>query len=228
MSRRGHTACFYERNVPYYASARDGWEPPTGVRLRLYDSLDDIRSEAARELAAADAAFCTSYCPDGPEAARLMLDSSAVIKSFYDLDTPVTLKTLYSDETVPYLPTDGLGPFDVVLSYTGGRALGELQTRLGRVASLRSMVPLMAKRIGLLLRWRNFARRSVIWEPMRQIARARLKSFFSRRRRGFHGSGLRWPERSIRRIFPGREMYFLCGICRLRCTPHSSARREPR
>jgi spore maturation protein CgeB len=39
---------------------------------------------------------------------------------------------------VPYLPPSGLGDFDLVLSYTGGRALDELRSRLGarRVAPL--------------------------------------------------------------------------------------------
>lgn len=138
MAAHGHTAVFYEKNVPYYASARDGWLPPHGVRLRLYDSLADIRAEALRELAAADVAFCTSYCPDGPEASQMILDSGAAIKSFYDLDTPVTLMAVSSDEPVPYLPPEGLGAFDLVLSYTGGRALDDLRSRLGarRVAPL--------------------------------------------------------------------------------------------
>ncbi|HEX5236778.1 MAG TPA: glycosyltransferase [Silvibacterium sp.] len=135
---RGHTASFYEKNVPYYANARDGWLPPDGIRLRLYDALDDVRAEAVRELATTDVAFCTSYCPDGPEASQLILDSDAAIKSFYDLDTPITLKAVDSEERVPYLPPEGLGAFDLVLSYTGGRALEDLQVKLGarRVAPL--------------------------------------------------------------------------------------------
>jgi spore maturation protein CgeB len=50
---------------------------------------------------------------------------------FYDLDTPVTLDRVARGERVPYLPPQGLGDFDLVLSYTGGRALSELSTRLG-------------------------------------------------------------------------------------------------
>ncbi|MGH9585532.1 MAG: CgeB family protein, partial [Acidobacteriaceae bacterium] len=82
--------------------------------------------------------LCTSFCPDGREAAKIILDSRATIKAFYDLDTPVTLKTVNAEGTVPYLPADGLGAFDLVLSYTGGRALVELRTLLGarRVAPL--------------------------------------------------------------------------------------------
>lgn len=138
MSRRGHKATFFEKNVSWYADTRDEWTPPAGVEVHLYDSLQENAAEAARELEEADVALCTSYCPDGPLASQLILDSGAAIKAFYDLDTPVTLKALRSDEAVPYLPPEGLGAFDLVLSYTGGRALSELQSRLGarRVAPL--------------------------------------------------------------------------------------------
>ena len=131
MSRRGHTATFYERDVPYYATTRDGWEPPAGIALRLFDSFESIRGEAAHELAYADVALVTSYCGDGPAASRLVLDSRAQVRAFYDLDTPVTLEALSTGAGVPYLPAEGLAEFDIVLSYTGGRALEELTTRLG-------------------------------------------------------------------------------------------------
>ena len=131
MLRRGHTVTFYERDVPYYAGARDLWELPHGAHLRLYRSAESIQSAAQAELAHADLAMCTSYCPDGVLAAQWILDSQAAVRAFYDMDTPVTLKALGSDATRAYLPADGLGAFDLVLSYTGGRALHELQSRLG-------------------------------------------------------------------------------------------------
>ena len=131
LAAAGHTATFYERDVPYYASSRDVWECPFGIRLRLYQSLDDIQAEAAAEINSADVAMCTSYCPDGIAASRLILDSHAPVRAFYDLDTPVTLDALQAGRPVPYLPPEGLSGFDLVLSYTGGRALDELQTRLG-------------------------------------------------------------------------------------------------
>jgi spore maturation protein CgeB len=131
LGRRGHTATFYERDVSYYADNRDDWTPPAGTRLRLYSSLDEIRAEAHRDLNSADIGMFTSYCPDGRDAAELILNSRAEIKCFYDLDTPVTLTALRSGESVAYLPPNGLGEFDLVLSYTGGRALSELQSCLG-------------------------------------------------------------------------------------------------
>jgi spore maturation protein CgeB len=79
----------------------------------------------------------TSYCPDAEAASDAVLESKG-IRVFYDLDTGVTLTRIKAGEQVSYLPTRGLGDFDLVLSYTGGRALEELQTRLGarRVAPL--------------------------------------------------------------------------------------------
>jgi len=138
LALRGHSATFYEKDVSYYRDTRDGWEPPQGVRLRLYERLEDVVAEARRELSDAEVAMVTSYCPDGAAASRVLLDSPAKVKVFYDLDTPVTLDALRLGAPVTYLPEAGLADFDLVLSYTGGRALDELQTRLGaqRVAPL--------------------------------------------------------------------------------------------
>ena len=131
FSKRGHTATFYERDVSYYADTRDNWIPSPGIHLQLYSSFNEIRAAVLRDLNSADLGMFTSYCPDGPAAAELILSSRATIKCFYDLDTPVTLTSLRSGEPVAYLPSDGLRNFDVVLSYTGGRALSELQAHLG-------------------------------------------------------------------------------------------------
>ena len=130
MLARGHTVSFYERDVPYYRQQRDLHELPPGARLCLYESLADIRATATEDLNHADLALSTSFCPDGPAACELILESRAAIKAFYDLDTPVTLQALSAHGAVPYLPKGGLGDFDLVLSYTGGRALEELVTRL--------------------------------------------------------------------------------------------------
>ncbi len=131
MVRRGHRVTFYEKDVPYYAGARDLWELGNGARLRLYSTPEEIEGEARRELSGADLALCTSFCPDGAVAAEWILESDAEVRAFYDLDTPVTLQALRSERAVEYLPAGGLRDFDLVLSYTGGRALGELGTRLG-------------------------------------------------------------------------------------------------
>lgn len=138
MLRRGHTVTFYERSVPYYAQERDLDELPAGGRLRLYSSFEEIAHEARHEIDSADLALSTSYCPDGSFAAELILSSSAGIRAFYDLDTPVTLDGLEQGKQVDYLPAEGVGEFDLVLSFTGGRALDELRSKLGA----RNVLPL--------------------------------------------------------------------------------------
>jgi spore maturation protein CgeB len=137
LARRGHDVVFFERDVPYYASHRDLAALSDG-ELVLYPSWADVRAGAERQLADADVAMVTSYCADGIAAAETVLASRAALKSFYDLDTPVTLDALATGRPVDYIGPRGLGDFDLVLSYTGGGALDALSDRLGarRVAPL--------------------------------------------------------------------------------------------
>ena len=130
LARRGHEITFFERDVPYYARHRDVTELP-GAQLVLYDAWDDVFVAARRVVARADAAIVTSYCPDAIAAAALVIAAREPLAVFYDLDTPVTLERLARGERVEYLPPEGLGDFDLVLSYTGGSALDELRERLG-------------------------------------------------------------------------------------------------
>ena len=130
LVRRGHTLTFYEKDASWYAGARDLDQLPEGASLRLYTDLTEILPEVRHDLRDADLALCTSFCPDGAAASALILESPAAIKAFYDLDTPVTLDALATGSSIPYLPAEGLAGFDLVLSFTGGRALTELQTRL--------------------------------------------------------------------------------------------------
>jgi len=137
LVRRGHRVVFFERDAPWYAGARDMAGMP-GVETVVYPEWEAARSQARRHLAGADVAMVTSYCPDGRAAAATILESGAAARVFYDLDTPVTLDRLRAGEAVPYLPAEGLGGFDLVLSYTGGAALERLRAELGarRVAPL--------------------------------------------------------------------------------------------
>lgn len=129
LARRGHAIAFFEKDVPWYASHRDLHAIP-GVNLSLYTSWEEVLPLARRRVAASDVAIVTSYCPDAQAASDLINDSQA-LRVFYDLDTPVTLHRLAMRETVDYVPRNGYADFDLVLSYTGGRALTELRTKLG-------------------------------------------------------------------------------------------------
>jgi spore maturation protein CgeB len=131
LTRMGHDIVFYERDVPYYAGARDMSEIPAG-RLVLYPSWQAIHLQARDDVRSADAAIVTSYCPDGLVATQLVLEQAVGLRVFYDLDTPVTLARLRAGETVPYIGPRGLRDFDLVLSFTGGpRVFEEFQRGLG-------------------------------------------------------------------------------------------------
>ena len=130
LGARGHHVVFFERDVPYYSLHRDLTAIP-GHEIQLYDSWRDVQEAAARHVRDADVAMVTSYCADAADASALVLGSTAAVRAFYDLDTPVTLSRLDAGAAVDYLPPQGLGGFDLVLSYTGGGALSALRARLG-------------------------------------------------------------------------------------------------
>lgn len=129
LARRGVQATFFERDVPYYAQHRDLTELPGG-ELVLYRDWDSVRGQASAAVRTADAVMVTSYCPDGRAASALACERGRT-SVFYDMDTPVTLARLAAGERVDYLPQEGLGGFDLVLSYTGGEALVRLAQDLG-------------------------------------------------------------------------------------------------
>jgi spore maturation protein CgeB len=137
LARRGCRVTFFERDEPYYSDNRDLSEIP-GAEVVIYSHWDDVRAKAAAALTEADATIVTSYCHDGIAASELVHEKARGLSVFYDLDTPVTLARLDEGEPVDYIGPRGLRDFDLVLSYTGGRALQELQMRLGA----RRVVPL--------------------------------------------------------------------------------------
>lgn len=130
LAKRGVRLVFFEKNTDYYARNRDCIDIPNG-NLVLYDEIANVRDRLQQELTEADAAVLTSFCPDAQIGARAILDHCRGVKVFYDLDTPVTLGALERGEHVAYLPRVGLAAFDLVLSYTGGRALEALGQGLG-------------------------------------------------------------------------------------------------
>ena len=139
LARLGHHVVFFERDVPYYAQARDA-EAGDHCKLILYDAWS--HGHAHRELADADAAIVTSYCPDAAGAHAAILAARRPLCVFYDMDTPVTLAALKLGACPDYIARNGLSEYDLVLSYTGGAALHELRDLLGarRVRALHGHV----------------------------------------------------------------------------------------
>ena len=137
LAARHHHVTFFEHDVPYYAAHRDLYDP-AGCTLQLYNSWHDVLPSARAALRDADVAMVTSYCPDGRNASREVLASTARIRTFYDLDTPITLEALQNGEQLAYIGPRKLADFDLVLSYTGGAALDALRDQL----DARRVVPL--------------------------------------------------------------------------------------
>jgi spore maturation protein CgeB len=141
LARSGHALTFFEKDLPDYARHRDLTALPRGD-LVLYREPAEALESARAHLSDADAAVVTSYCPHALEWTDLVLAEARGARVFYDLDTPVTLERARAGAPIDYLGGGGLSGFDLVLSFTGGTSLEELQRRFGarRVAALHGSV----------------------------------------------------------------------------------------
>ena len=127
---RGHEIVFFERNVEWYASNRD-LPDPNFCRVELYRDWSDVAAKLRREFSVADVAMVGSYFPDGIQAIREMLDSNVPVKTFYDIDTPITVAKLHENGRTEYLLADQIAGLDVYFSFTGGPMLREIERRFG-------------------------------------------------------------------------------------------------
>src|SRR5436853_2261255 len=143
LAKRGHQIVFFERDVSYYAGARDFYQS-AGIEIVLYPEWEAVRAAASLHARDSDVAIVTSYCPDAIQATGLVLSEARGSRIFYDLDTPVTLAQVRRSQPVPYIGEDRLSGFDLVLSFTGGATLDELKTLLStpRVDKLYGLVAL--------------------------------------------------------------------------------------
>jgi spore maturation protein CgeB len=137
LHRRGHSIFFFEKDVEWYASNRDLPEPDF-CEVRLFENWQQILPEVRRQLDHADVAMVGSYFPHGVDAINEMLDSSADLKTFYDIDTPITLSGLRERGRTDYVEARQLPGLDIYFSFTGGPTLSELRRRFG----VRQPVPL--------------------------------------------------------------------------------------
>jgi spore maturation protein CgeB len=121
---RGHDILFLERDVPWYASARDH-EDPDYCQLEYYADLAALE-HWQEEIEQADAVIVGSYVPDGVEVGRFVQNHARGVTAFYDIDTPVTLAKLARCD-FEYLSPDVIPGYDVYLSFTGGPTLRHLE-----------------------------------------------------------------------------------------------------
>jgi spore maturation protein CgeB len=130
LHARGWQIVFFERDVEWYASNRDLPEP-SFCRVVLYENWKSVRSKLRAELDQADVAMVGSYFPDGIPAVREMLDSNARVKTFYDIDTPITLAKLNETGATDYILAEQISGLDVYFSFTGGPTLRQLEQKYG-------------------------------------------------------------------------------------------------
>jgi spore maturation protein CgeB len=130
LHRLGHQVTFFEKDAPYYAQHRD-LPSPAFCDLRFYDDWRNVRHEALAAAHGSDVFITTSFLPDGAAILDELLPVSRPIRGplrvYYDLDTPVTLACWARGDAVSYITPDQLAAFDLVLSFTGGRTLTELE-----------------------------------------------------------------------------------------------------
>jgi spore maturation protein CgeB len=129
LAARGHDVLFLERDVPWYAAARDDPEP-VGCRTELYGSVEELRLRFAGHVRRADLVVVGSYVPEGVDVATWALDTAGGAVAFYDIDTPVTLARLAAGDE-EYLSAELVPRFDLYLSFTGGPTLRRLERDLG-------------------------------------------------------------------------------------------------
>src|SRR5438874_468227 len=130
LHERKHDIVFFEKETEWYAHNRDLPEPPY-CRLILYDNWSDVSSKARKELADADVGMVGSYFPDGVVAIDELLDSRAGAKTFYDIDTLITIANLGQKGSTDYVTAAQLSGFDIYFSFTGGPMLREIEEKFG-------------------------------------------------------------------------------------------------
>lgn len=129
LAQRGHRLLFLERDVPWYASARD-LARPDFCQLEFYHGVADLRARFGQDISQADAVVVGSYVPDGVAVIDLVTSIADGVHAFYDIDTPITLAALERDRC-DYLAARQVPKLDFYFSFTGGPVLRYLSERFG-------------------------------------------------------------------------------------------------
>lgn len=129
LFRRGHSIAFLERDVPWYREHRD-LEHADYCRIALYRSLPELARGHAELVRDADLVILGSYVPDGIAIGEWLTGLANGITAFYDIDTPVTLAGLETNQ-IDYLSPGLIPRFNLYLSFSGGPALGIIEDLYG-------------------------------------------------------------------------------------------------
>jgi spore maturation protein CgeB len=130
LHRRGHRIVFFEHNLEWYQNNRDLPEPPY-CGVKLFETWEEILPSVRAELRDSDVAMVGSYFPDGIAALEEVLASNVPVKAFYDIDTPITVRSLRENGRTDYLLKSHLPELDIYFSFTGGPLLQFVQEDLG-------------------------------------------------------------------------------------------------
>ena len=130
LHRRGHKIVFFEHNLEWYQNNRDLPEPAY-CDVKVFEKWEAILPAVRAELRNSDVAMVGSYFPDGIAALDEMLSSNVPVKTFYDIDTPVTVRSLIEHGRADYLLKQHLPELDIYFSFTGGPMLDRLTQDLG-------------------------------------------------------------------------------------------------
>lgn len=129
LAAEGQRVLFLERDVPWYANARDLTDPDF-CDLAYYSDLDDLLDRFGPAIEKAGTVIIGSYVPAGVA----VIDTVAALRPnrlfFYDIDTPVTLAKLERGEE-EYIARRQFPLFDAYLSFAGGPVLDWLEEELG-------------------------------------------------------------------------------------------------
>ncbi len=127
LAARSHEVLFLERDTPWYASSRDLPAPPFG-ETHLYSTIDELKTQWADAVQAADLVIVGSYVPDGIAVGEWAVRTAQGVTAFYDIDTPVTLAQLARGDCA-YLAPALVPRYDLYLSFAGGKVLDTLETQ---------------------------------------------------------------------------------------------------
>ena len=131
---RGLAAAWASPAVPGAGCAlvRGGARPAAArfLRLELYHGVADLPTRFGERIAAADAVVVGSYVPDGIAVVDCVNAIAGGVRSFYDIDTPITVEALEQD-CCAYLAVRQLPDLDLYLSFTGGPLLAYLAESFG-------------------------------------------------------------------------------------------------
>ena len=130
LARRGHRITFVEKDVEWYRSNRDMLRPDF-CKVLLYEDWQREERALLDEAADADAVVIGSYFPDAIAATPALAAADCGPVFFYDIDTPITMAQLRERGTCEYLEASSMPCYAAYLSFSGGPALEELETRFG-------------------------------------------------------------------------------------------------